>query len=616
MNPAVTALAVHACKAVLAIVRTGAKCKMHRLEPIMNKKKKSALHKAGKWPYLFCLPFLSAYFLFSMFPMLYSLKISFYDWNGFGAKTFVGIKNYLDLFTKDPLFLKSLGNTIILMAFSTPITVLLGLGVAYLLFDIGRGKRIYQTVNFFPYITTPVAIGFIFSYLFDWQSGYVNKLLIWLGALNEPFFWLGSEIASKVIIVIMIVWRYLGYYMTIYLAAMTSISSEVYEAAAVDGASNFKIFTKITVPMLRNTTRFLIITSLIGGLQMFEEPKLLFSGWASLGNGQTGGPGHTALTTVWKFFNDAFSQDSRLGYGSAMAYTLFVIIMLFSVVGFRLSRGKVNNKARRRIGSVVKQLLLIFMTLIMFFPLYIVFIMGTYYSEDIFKAMPILPSSYLLNNLRMVISKGYFQAYLNSIIVSVCSVAISVLISTMIGFALAKYNFKGKKIIFGFVMAIMMIPGQISLIGYMLEMRTLRLSSTLLPLIFTWAAHPLGVFLMTQFISDGVPDELLESGRLDGCSEPGIFFRLVVPCVKPGILTLSTLVFLWSWNNYVLPVIMINKQELFTIPLMVNNLSNSFRSDYGAIMCALALSVLPMIVIFSLCSKTFIKGIAAGAVKG
>lgn len=178
--------------------------------------------------------------------------------------------------------------------------------------------------------------------------------------------------------------------------------------------------------------------------------------------------------------------------------------------------GKVNNKARRRIGSVVKQLLLIFMTLIMFFPLYIVFIMGTYYSEDIFKAMPILPSSYLLNNLRMVISKGYFQAYLNSIIVSVCSVAISVLISTMIGFALAKYNFKGKKIIFGFVMAIMMIPGQISLIGYMLEMRTLRLSSTLLPLIFTWAAHPLGVFLMTQFISDGVPDELLESGRLFG----------------------------------------------------------------------------------------------------
>lgn len=121
---------------------------------------------------------------------------------------------------------------------------------------------------------------------------------------------------------------------------------------------------------------------------------------------------------------------------------------------------------------------------------------------------------------------------------------------------------------------------------------------------------------MTQFISDAIPDELLESGRLDGCSEPGLFFRIVVPCIKPGFLTLATLVFLWSWNNYVLPLILVNKQEMFTIPLMVNNLSNAFRSDYGAIMCALALSVLPMIVIFSLCSKTFIKGIAAGAVKG
>ena len=310
----------------------------------MNKKKKSALHKVNKWPYLFSAPFLIAYFLFSLYPMLYSLELSFFDWNGIGTKTFIGLKNYINLFTKDPLFFKSLKNTIILMAFSTPITVFLGLTVAYLLFDIGRGKRLYQTVNFFPYITTPVAIGFIFSYLFDWQSGYVNKILVWLGILDEPFFWLGSETASKVLIVVMVVWRWLGYYMTIYLAAMTSMPMEVYEAAAVDGASNLKIFTKITIPMLKGTTRFLIITSVIGGLQMFEEPRLLFSGWAALGNGQTGGPGYTALTMVWKFYNDSFNLDSRLGYGASIAYTLFVVIMLFTIAGFKISgRGNRNE---------------------------------------------------------------------------------------------------------------------------------------------------------------------------------------------------------------------------------------------------------------------------------
>lgn len=306
----------------------------------MSGKKKSALRKGNKWPYLFCLPFIAAYFLFSLFPMLYSFQLSFFDWNGIGTKTFVGLQNYINLFTKDPLFLKSLGNTIILMAFSTPITVFLGMMVAYLLFDIGRGKRLYQTVNFFPYITTPVAIGFIFSYLFDWQSGYINKILVWLGIIDEPVFWLQSEVASKVIIVIMIVWRYLGYYMTIYLAAMTSMPAEVYEAAAVDGAGSFKMFTKITIPMLKNTTMFLIVTSIIGGLQMFEEPKLLFSGWATMGNGATGGPGNTALTTVWKFYNDAFNLDSRLGYGSAIAYSLFIIIIVFSIIGFRITKGR------------------------------------------------------------------------------------------------------------------------------------------------------------------------------------------------------------------------------------------------------------------------------------
>ena len=274
------------------------------------------------------------------------------------------------------------------------------------------------------------------------------------------------------------------------------------------------------------------------------------------------------------------------------------------------------KKTKKRISAAIKQIILILMTLVMFFPLYIVFVMGTYYSEDIFKGLPMLPSDYFLTNLKLVISKGFFSAYLNSITVSVASVILSVLVSTMIGFALAKYNFKGKKFIFAFVMAIMMSPGQISMIGYMLEMRKMNLINTLLPLIFTWAAHPLGAFLMMQFISDGIPDELLESARLDGCSEPGIFFKIVIPCIKSGFVTLATLVFLWSWNNYVLPLILINKQELFTIPLMVNNLSNAFRSDYGAIMCALGLSVLPMIVIFSLCSRTFIQGIAAGAVKG
>lgn len=268
------------------------------------------------------------------------------------------------------------------------------------------------------------------------------------------------------------------------------------------------------------------------------------------------------------------------------------------------------------IVNIIKYTLLVILTAIMFFPLFTVFMMGTYYSEDIFKGLPILPSDYLLENLKTVFKANYLSAYMNSLIVSLSSVVICCLSSALIGFAIAKYNFKMKGFLFGLILVIMMIPGQISTIGFIREMRSFGLMNTLVPLIAVYACHPFTAFFMTQFIRDSVPTEILESGRLDGCSEPGIFFKLIVPIIKPGLMTVATLVFLWSWNSYMLPLLVINKQEMFTIPLMISNLSTAYRSDYGAIMCALSIGVLPMIILFALCSKTFIKGIAAGAVKG
>ncbi len=299
---------------------------------------KKRLRATTVWPYLFCLPFVAAYCIFQLYPTLYSLVLSFYRWTGIGQPTFVGFKNYVNLFTADKLFIRSLGNTLLLMGISTPITVALGLLVANSLFNIRRGRVAFQTINFFPYITTPVAIGFIFSYLFDWQSGYINQLLMAIGIIDEPYFWLQDPAASRMIVVLMIVWRYLGYYMTLYLAAMTALPQDVYEAAKVDGAGPLRTFFEITMPMLRNMTSFLVLTSMIGGFQMFEEPLLLFSGWANMGNGAMGGPGNAVLTTVWKFYNDAFRLDFKLGYGSAIAYSLFLIIAVAAMTGFFISK--------------------------------------------------------------------------------------------------------------------------------------------------------------------------------------------------------------------------------------------------------------------------------------
>lgn len=255
-------------------------------------------------------------------------------------------------------------------------------------------------------------------------------------------------------------------------------------------------------------------------------------------------------------------------------------------------------------------------SLIALIPFYMMFVMGTYYSEDLFKGLPLLVSDYFWENLKTTLSHGLPVAYGNSIFVSVIAVAACLFTSITMGYALAKFEFKAKKFLLILVLTGMMLPTQISIIGYVMEMRVAHLTNTLWSVICVWIANPFSVFFMMQFMRDSIPEEMMESARIDGCSEPGILFRIVVPCMKPAITTVSTLVFLWSWNNYLLPLITLNKQKVYTLPLMISNISVSYRQDYGAQMLALALSTFPVLIIFIIGSKHFVKGITAGAVKG
>lgn len=271
--------------------------------------------------------------------MIYSFYLSLFDYNGIVEKHFVGLANYIALFTKDRLFGKALGNTVLIMLMSMPVNLIGGLVIAYLLFRLAKGRRLFQVITFLPYITTPVAIGFIFSYIFDWNSGILNQLLVRFGILEEHYFWLQHPWSARIVVALMIVWRNLGYCITIYLAGMTSINQDVYEAAAIDGAGRGRIFVSIIVPLLKNTTVFLFITSLIGGFQMFDEPSQLYSGWSAASR-NIGGPDYSVLTVIWKFYDDSFGSSTRLGYGAAIAYTLFLIIGGCSLVSFFLSNRK------------------------------------------------------------------------------------------------------------------------------------------------------------------------------------------------------------------------------------------------------------------------------------
>lgn len=265
---------------------------------------------------------------------------------------------------------------------------------------------------------------------------------------------------------------------------------------------------------------------------------------------------------------------------------------------------------------MIKWSLLTIITLVSLFPFYVMIMMSTYYSEDIFKGLPLVPSDYWVENMKTVFQSNFVRVYGNSLLVSAASVLIGVLTSTLIGYAVAKYNFKLKGFLNYFIIVTMMVPAQVGLVGYVIEMRNLGFGDTLLPVILIWSAWPFGAFFMVQFIRDTIPSEIIECARMDGASEPRILFHIAMPILKPGLATLSTLVFLWSWNNYLLPLVTINNSNNYTIPLFVSTLGFVHRTDYGARMGALALATIPVLVIFLLGSRTFIKGITAGAVKG
>lgn len=259
---------------------------------------------------------------------------------------------------------------------------------------------------------------------------------------------------------------------------------------------------------------------------------------------------------------------------------------------------------------------LVVISLLSLFPFYVMIIMSTHYTEDLFKGIPILPGDHLAENLRTVLHADFYRVYANSLVVSVAAVALAVITSTLIGYAVAKFEFRGRKWLQMFVVVTMMVPTQVGLIGYIIEMRHLGVGNTLWPVILVWAAFPFGGFFMIQFIRDSIPNDLLECARIDGCSEPGIFWRIVLPIIKPGLATLATLVFLWSWNNYLLPLVTINKANWYTLPVFISNLGIVHRTDYAARMAALTMATIPVLFLFLLGSRTFMKGLTAGAVKG
>ncbi|SER11867.1 cellobiose transport system permease protein [Streptomyces sp. yr375] len=302
----------------------------------------------GRWrrhlpPYLAISPFYVLFAVFGAFPVVFSLYLSFQDWDGIGDMRFVGLRQYGWL-VEDSVFWHSVLNTFEIWFLSTVPMLFLALVIAFLLHSQVRFTGAYRVAYFVPNVTSMVAMTIVFGSVFA-QSGLANSALRALGL--DGVGWLSSEWGIKSALSIMIIWRWVGYNALIFLAGLQAIPTEHFEAARVDGANSVQTLFRVVVPQLRPVILFAAVTSTINGLQIFTESQVLFQ---STDVGTTGGPGQEGMTVVLYLWQKAF-REHQFGYGAAMGWLLFAIIAVFTIVNWRLVSGSESDdrpKLRRK----------------------------------------------------------------------------------------------------------------------------------------------------------------------------------------------------------------------------------------------------------------------------
>jgi multiple sugar transport system permease protein len=287
---------------------------------------------------MFVAPNLAAVTVFLLFPLGFSLYMSFQQWDVFSPPKFLGLKNFQELFTSDPLFLIAIRNTAIFTLGTVVPTVLISLAVAGVLNRKVKGIGIVRTIVFLPLAISSVVMAVVWQFVFNTDNGLLNIMLGWIGI--GPIPWLVEPRWAMFSLCVVSVWRSVPFATIILLAAMQGVPETVYEAAKIDGAGEIRQFVSITVPLIRGAVTFVVVISIIHAFQAFDLVYVL--------NGPNGGPETATYVLGIMLFQHAFSF-LEFGYASALAWVMFAILLVLTVLQLRLSRQR-SMEASNGIG--------------------------------------------------------------------------------------------------------------------------------------------------------------------------------------------------------------------------------------------------------------------------
>ncbi|MFI5340909.1 MAG: ABC transporter permease subunit [Candidatus Methylomirabilales bacterium] len=564
---------------------------------------------AGLAPWLFLAPYLLTFLAFFLLPALWSAVLSLTDWKIVGTPRFVGLRNYVRLWN-DPLFYTSLKNTLFYTAVIVPLMALVGLGLALLLNQPLRGRILTRTAVFGSYVVMVSVVGILWRWVLDpTGAGIVNYYLTQLGL--PPLAWLAVPETAMLSIILATVWWTAGYNMVLYLAGLQDIPLAAREAARIDGANAWQEFWSVTLPMLRPVTFFVVVMSIAKSFQVFGQVYVMTQG----------GPSNSTLTIVNYLYVVGFTWF-EMGYAAAIAYALFLLLLVITVVQFRMAA---QDGGFIRADVVVRLGLYALMGLVLILwvgPLLWMLSTSLKPEGQILSLVPRwIPRVFTLENYRDVLVKFPLVRWgANSLVVAGGSTLVGLLISIPAAYAFAKMRFRGQQWIFLLILSTILVPVHITIVPLFLGLAKLKLTDTYFSLIMPTVANGFGVFLLRQFFQ-GIPQELEEAAIIDGASRLGVLVRVVLPLSRPPLVAVAIFLFIQSWNDFMWPLIVTNSDATRTLPVglassLAGTVSGGAIAYYGMSMAGSVLATLPAMVIFVFLQRYFVQGIALTGLKG
>ena len=273
---------------------------------------------------------------------------------------------------------------------------------------------------------------------------------------------------------------------------------------------------------------------------------------------------------------------------------------------------------RRNLLRFLANLFCFLVAILAFYPFFVMVISASHDNFNIMSKINVLPGTKLVENYqRLTRNINIFSGIKNSLFLSVCVTLVETYFAVMAAYAFSKFQFRFRNFLFGVVLVFMMLPGQIGIIGFYKEVQAMHLMNSYLPLIVPSIANCFAVFFYKQYMDTSLPSELIEAAIIDGCREIDIFHRLVIPIMRPAMVTQAVLTFIGTWNSYLNPLILLNDKSKFTLTLLIATVRDATHADYGAQYLGMVISVIPTIVIYCFGSKTIMEKITVGAaVKG